>query len=177
MLGSMSAWRLLRCACALAALVPLACDDGGLTGVPPAPLGAPTLGEVNASTLLWCPTREGAEAKGVIGPSGGTISVRGHSVTLPPGAVDVPTEIRLKVPTSDYLEIELRADVERFANSVSVTVSYQRCNDPSLQDRTLTAWHIDERTGDAALLGGANDPSLQTVTFIADRFSIFALAN
>lgn len=140
--------------------------------------------ESTASTgpvLVECPVSETRSTSATIDLLGGTVSLDGHSITLPEGAVLLPTQITLTAPASNYMEIDIRAnDLEsfEFEQPVSVAVSYQRCTRSNLDKATLSAWHIDTTT--KALLedmGGVDDKTARTVTFESGHLSGFAIAN
>ena len=161
----------------LVALFPAACGDAGDGPLAP---DVPAFSSSGA-TLVECPVAETRSTTGVVGLLGGTISLDGHSISLPAGAVLLPTQIELTVPASNYMEIAIHANgLESFEFNapVTVTLSYDRCTRSDIDQRTLTAWHIDEAT--KALLenmGGTDDKQARTVTFTSGHLSGFAIAN
>lgn len=135
----------------------------------------------SGSTLVECPISETRSTSATVDALGGTVSLDGHSITLPAGAVLLPTEITLTVPASNYMEIDIRAnDLEsfEFEAPVSVVLSYQRCTRANLDKDMLSVWHIDTAT--KALLedmGGVDDKIARSVTFESGHLSGFAIAN
>jgi hypothetical protein len=135
----------------------------------------------SASTLLLCPASESRRARATVGYLGGVVSVGGHAIVLPQGAVLQPTEITVTVPASRYLEVDIRADDRdsfQFRQPAVVVIDYSRCDSGRTKNRALTAWHID--TGTRALLehmGGVDDKLSRTVTFTTPHLSGFALAD
>ena len=154
-----------------------ACGDAGDTPLAPADADLAFTG----STLVECPVAVTESTSATVGALGGTVSLNGHSITLPAGAVLLPTEITLTVPASNYMEIEIHAnDLESFdfEAPVSITLSYDRCTRSNLDNRQLTAWQIDPAT--KALLehmGGVDDKNTRAVTFQSGHLSGFAIAN
>lgn len=154
-------------ACAEAGEGPLAPEEASLAS--------------SSAALVECPISETRSTSATIDLLGGTVSLDGHSITLPAGAVLLPTQITLTVPASNYVEIDIRAnDLEsfEFQEPVSVVLSYDRCTRSNLDKETLSAWYIDTDT--KALLedmGGVDDKASRTVTFDSGHLSGFAIAN
>lgn len=132
-------------------------------------------------TLVECPSTASYETTGTILPTGGSVELRGHAVVLPAGAVLTATDIGLREPAAQYMQIDLTADGHdhfQFGAPVTVTISYARCTRSNIDKGPLSAWLIDPATG--ALLqnmGGVDDKTNQTVTFETDHFSGYAIAN
>lgn len=107
------------------------------------------------------------------------MSLGGSSITIPSGALSVPTLITLTLPAGQYMELDVQADAFTsflFNQPVSVTIDYSRCN-RNLSSDTLTVWNIDEQT--KALLqnmGGVTDTTAQTITFSTGHLSGYAVA-
>lgn len=136
----------------------------------------------NAGTfrLIACPTTQTVTNSGVLGVLGGTVTAAGSSITLPLGAVVGPTLIRVTVPTSSYMEIDVTANdllSFLFQKPVTVTIDYSRCPVSTTQGKALTVWHIDTET--KALLqnmNAVNDPVARRITFTTDHLSGYAIA-
>ena len=154
-------------ACGEAGEGPLAPEDAALAS--------------SGAALVECPVSESRSATATLDVLGGTVSLDGHSISLPAGAVLLPTQITLTVPASNYMEIDIRAnDLEsfEFEEPVSVVLSYQRCTRANLDKEALRVWHIDTAT--KALLedmGGVDDKAARAVTFESGHLSGFAIAN
>lgn len=177
-----------RLAFALASLVLLGCSGeatrpqvGRVETDTSASSGTSQTGE-NTGTfrLIACPTNETVTNSGVLGTLGGTVSAAGSSITLPLAAVVGPTLIRVTVPTSSYMEIDVTANdllSFLFRKSVTITIDYSRCLPSVTQGKTLTVWHIDTQT--KALLenmNAVNDPVARRITFTTDHLSGYAIA-
>lgn len=158
-------------------LAAIGCDRAENTLLEP---DAPALAASGAA-LIECPISETRSVTKELGLLGGTIELDGHSMTLPYGAVLLPTTFTLTVPASNYVEIEIHAAGEEmfdFAKAATIAISYQRCTRSNIDQSALTAWYIDSET--KALLvhmGGTDDKLAQTVTFDSDHLSGFAIAN
>ncbi len=143
-------------------------------------VGPPSLDVSAGRTLLQCPTSQSASAVGLLGLLGGVVSVGGHSVALPFGAVSLPTLITLRAPASSHVEIDVTAnDLPSFifGRPVSITIDYSRCPAEATAGATLTVWHIDPLT--KALLepmGGIDDPVRRRITFQTGHLSGYAIA-
>ena len=152
----------------------------GCTEQAPTEPQALLLGSQNEPSLLECPTNQTQSATAVIGVLGGTVSVAGSRIILPPGAVLEPTTITLTVPASTYMEIDITANnAEHFDFLVpaTVTISYARCNRSNINLTPLSAWYIDSvlKTLLQNMLGFDNK-LLRTVTFTTDHLSGYSIA-
>ena len=130
--------------------------------------------------LISCPGTQTVTNSGLLGVLGGTVTAAGSSITLPLGAVVGPTLIRMTVPVSSYMEIDVTANdllSFLFQKSVTITIDYSRCPQSATQGKTLTVWHIDTQT--KALLqnmNAVNDPVARRITFTTDHLSGYAIA-
>jgi len=141
--------------------------------------GGQTAGSDSGNPLI-CPTRSTRSATGIIRQNGGTVTLDGHSVTFPPGAVSKPTAVTIRTPASKHLIVNLRADGQEFPSfrkAVTVKVSYERCNrrvDPA----DLVAWQIDPASGELIeQMPSSVNPAKRTVTFKTFHFSHFVIAD
>jgi hypothetical protein len=131
--------------------------------------------------LLVCPTTETRSARATIGLAGGTVSVGGSSITIPPGAVLVPTKFEVIVPASSYMEVEIHAvGMERyfFLLPATVTIDHSRCPaDAVPENAVLQGVYIDSLTKQVLdLMGGDADTDGQTVRFLTGHLSGYAVA-
>lgn len=132
-------------------------------------------------TLVECPSDASFQTAGTVLPTGGQVSLRGHSVSLPLAAVLAPTSIGLAEPASQFMQLDLSANGQdhfQFRAPVTVTISYARCSRSNIDKGPLSVWLIDSSTG--ALLrnmGGVDDKVNRTITFDTDHFSGYAIAN
>jgi hypothetical protein len=124
----------------------------------------------------------------VIGFSGGTISLLGHSVTIPVGALTSPTLVSLTVLPTGYVEVNLLATVNTllgvldigskgFAKPVPVTLTYAR--------GTNVGTHTDLKVlriksilgyGTYEVMPSTVDTINKNVTAPLDHFSRYTLA-
>lgn len=133
------------------------------------------------STLVECPVSTSSSVTDVITPLGGIVSVGGTSISVPAGAVLVPTTITVTVPASTYMEIDISVEgVEHFIfeQPVTVTLDYSRCSRGDLDKAPLNVWYIDSATKSLLeLMPGVDDKVNRSVTFITGHLSGYALAN
>ena len=159
--------------------------DTATTAPAPTTTDSTTTDSTTASTAsvsslepLYCPSlSEVRSVRGVIGPDGGVIGVRGHELKLPAGAVTEPTEFEIVVPVSSYMQIEVHAvgrDSYLFQLPASITISFQRCT--SLPASPLTAAHVDRSNRIVENMGGAVDKTNKRVTFPTGHLSGYIVA-
>ena len=150
---------------------------------PTAPSGDASrlLGSNPSSVLLTCPSNTTESASGtILAALGGTISVAGHSVTIPAGALLSDATVKLTAPASKYVEVDLQVNGSEhfvFEAPVTVSISYDRCSRSNIFKGALSAWYIDSQS--KALLefmGGVDDKLLRRVTFTTPHFSAYAVA-
>src|SRR3954471_6373862 len=85
----------------------------------------------SSPTLLQCPTTQTQTTSALVTTLGATLSLGGTSVRIPASALTAATTITLRVPASQYMEIEVRAnDLTSFLfqQPISVTIDYSRCS-------------------------------------------------
>lgn len=133
-----------------------------------------------SAALLECPPAASSSASALLGVLGGSVDTQGHSITLPAGAVSLPTLLRVEAPASTLVEIDVAANDLlhfHFHRPVSITIDYSRCPDSATAGKTLTVYHIDTQT--KALLehmGGVDDPARRRITFTTSHLSGYAIA-
>ena len=132
------------------------------------------------ATLVECPTDATKSATGLVLPTGGSVEVDGTSISLPAGAVLLPTYVTVTLPASNYMEVDIKAnDLEHFEfqTPVSVTIDYARCTRGNINHSALQAWYIDSTTKSLLEnMGGVDDKVARTVTFATDHLSGYAIA-
>ena len=131
--------------------------------------------------LVECPSSTSYATSGGVLPTGGSVSLGGHSVALPLGAVLTPVSIGIEEPASRYMLIDLSANGQdhfQFLAPLTVTISYERCSRTNIDKGPLSVWLVDPATG-AMLenMGGVDDKLTRTITFQTDHFSGYAIAN
>lgn len=172
-----------------------ACDTQDQSPSPTGPdqlLGGLLGGGSARYTLVRDPILSGVpslQLSEVIGVSGGTISLLGHTLTVPPGAVNQPSVFTLLVLPTGYVEVDLTATVsgllgnllnigaQGFSTPVPVTLSYSRATNVK-NPEDLTVVYLP------GLLGYRNiqpvpsqvDTVNKTVTAELRHFSRYALA-
>lgn len=179
----------IRFAIGVAALALIGCSDStrpeegavriDTTQAPGTTQPADTSG-ISQRRLIECPTTQTATNSALIGILGGTVAAAGSSISLPAGAVLVGTLIRLTVPASTYMEIDVTANdllTFLFLKPVTITIDYSRCL-PSVTDgKTLSVWHINTQTKVLIRnMHGVNDPVQRKISFTTDHLSGYAIA-
>lgn len=153
---------------------------------PTAPAG-PELLEVtrlsassSTPTLLTCPTNTTSTASGPVGVFGGTVSVGGTAIVIPPGAVLETHTFNVTVPASRLMEVQITAEGHghfQFLVPVQVTIDYSRCNSNQALG-SLSAYYIDDITKALLeLMPGSDDKATRRYTFSTDHLSGYAIAN
>jgi hypothetical protein len=180
---------LARTAICLAAIALIGCDatrppDGRLdpdTTQLPDTTQAPDTTGISQRRLIECPTTRADSSLQIINNLlGGIVSVAGSSIAIPPLALALPTLIKLTVPASTFMEVDITANNLAsfvFRANVIVTIDYSRCLPSVTQGRTLTVWQINPQT--KALIqnmNGVNDPVQRRMTFTTNHLSGYAIA-
>jgi hypothetical protein len=141
---------------------------------------APDTSGIAQRRLIECPTTQTSTNSGLLGVLGGTIAAAGSSISLPAGSLLLGTLIRVTVPASTYMEIDVTADnlvSFLFQRPVTITIDYSRCPASVTAGKTLTVWHINTQT--KVLLEnmhGVNDPVQRKISFTTDHLSGYAIA-
>ena len=99
----------------------------------PPPVEAPEaslIGGLLAPTgLLKCSDLPYASSTRTIGPSGGSISAGPHTLMIPAGALDAPTQITMTAPTGRGVNaVHFEPKGLEFERSAALTMSYANCN-------------------------------------------------
>ena len=136
---------------------------------------------VEQPKLLVCPSNETFSASSLIDPLlGGVVSVAGSSISVPAGALSLPSVVALTVPAANTVEVDASVvGVEHavFAEPVSVTIDYSRCGQSSIDNRALSVWYLDPVTGaPIENMHGVDDRANRKITFTTDHFSGYAIA-
>lgn len=160
------------------ALLTASCADTG--NKPESPFAPPVLHSEDSNTN-YTPIRDPLPltlnfkdliSSQLIGVSGGSISLLGHSITVPQGAVSTPTIFTIAVLPTGYTEVSLIALVpnlfsawnvgERgFNKPVTLTMTWVRSPDPIDPSRVVILWNHD----------GTVDPMPTTVNAAAKTAS------
>lgn len=115
-----------------------------------------------STTPLQCAGGSGQSATAEIGEAGGTVSVRGHSLTVPPGALNGRTPFTITEWESGYVGVEVGPHGTQFARNATLTLSYARC--PGSY-RDLTIVYVREQGKEVVqALPTTVNPQARTVT-------------
>ena len=160
---------------AAASLVACGEPEDGISSLEPA------LASSTNATLVECPSDQSYQTSSEVLPTGGEVTLRGHSVQVPLGGVLLPTEIGLSEPAGQYMLIDLTANGQehfQFEAPLTVTISYARCSRSNINKAPLSVWLVNPATGELLQnMGGVDDKTNRTVTFQTDHFSGYAIAN
>ena len=179
-----AAWRLLLLGLCLFAT---SCGRDNAAG-PVAPLATPSPSpSITTYTLVSDPRglvldTSLLSVQALISPlTGGTISVLGHSLKVPAGAVTVPTLFTMVVLPTGFIEVDLRAllpdlfgtVITTFNKPLKLTLHYRRTTDVVDPSR-LVIVHINGTEYEP--LRSTVDPTKKTVTAKLRHFSKYAMA-
>ena len=182
-----SSWRSVLVLAALASVV------GGCDPVAPGPepLTAPASPSATLNdgtyTLVTAPlTTPLPRVSDWIGASGGTLRLAGHTLTVPPGAVQGPTLFSMLPLASGHVEVELLAAAIRpllglvdvgsdgFDEPVELTLSYAAATNVDDPDR-LVILHLRD-DGGVEEVPSTVHTATKTVTAELEHFSRYAMA-
>lgn len=141
----------------------------------------PGQGNSGGVSLISCPSNETQTATGLIGLLGGTLSVGGTTVSIPAGALTVALPIRITVPSSPYMKVDVSALGLlhlSFLKPIRITIDYSRCNRSDIDSAPLEVWYLDDGTNTPIEnMGGVDNKLARTITFSTGHFSGYAVAN
>jgi hypothetical protein len=167
-------WRGGAAALLLASVV--SCGEERATGT----VDPTTASLASSPSLVECPTNETLTRQLLVGPLGGLVDIGGTKVTIPAGALSLPTLITLTIPASRYVEIQVRANSLVsfvFDAPVEITLDYSRCTRSDIDRVPLSAWYINAVTKQLLEnMNGADDKASRTVKFQTDHLSNYAIA-
>lgn len=154
------------------------------TGTAPSPSALTLFPEEppKKSALIECPTDVSESASALLGFLGGDVSVGGHLVSVPEGALPLfdLSLVTLTVPASQYVEVEVNVNglPYVFAQPVKIVIDYSRCSRSDIDHAPLTAWYINSLTKEPLeqMEGAVDDKTARNVTFFTDHFSGYAVA-
>lgn len=149
-------------------------------------------GSVSGYTLVKDPLLPGilnsVSSGSLIGFGGGTISLLGHTLTVPVGAVTKPTLFTLTVLPTGYVEVDLLATVNTllgvldvgskgFAKPVPVSLTYSRATNVS-NPSSLKILRINSILGYSSyqVMPSQVDTVNKKVTTALDHFSRYTMA-
>ncbi|MEJ7811208.1 MAG: hypothetical protein WKG32_12415 [Gemmatimonadaceae bacterium] len=130
--------------------------------------------------LLVCPTVEDHVERALVGPLGGTLGVRGTSISIPPGAVPEPTLFEIAVPASRFMEVEIHAVASSsylFRQPATITINYARCPDDAAPPAAvLQGVYIDGAKRVLETMPGNADKVAKKMSFQTNHLSGYAVA-
>jgi hypothetical protein len=137
-----------------------------LVGVP---LALPNVGLLDCTPLPYDSVTQ------AIGPEGGTLVVGGHTLTVPPGALDTTVTITAVAPSDTLRHVQFQPEGLQFQVPASLTLSYAQCGllgslAPKRITYTTDAFQILE------YVPSLDDDLNQTVTGQLRHFSEYAVA-
>jgi hypothetical protein len=147
--------------------------------------------KVQGYTLVKAPllSLEDLSISGLIGLQGGQLTLLGHTLTVPAGAVSQPTLFVLTVLPTGYVEVDLEASLTSllgglldvgsrgFAKPVPVTLSYAAGTNVS-DPRRLTILRVNSLLGYGKyeVMPSRVNLTAKTVTTELDHFSRYVIA-
>lgn len=108
---------------------------------------------------------------------GGLVSVEGSSISLPLGALSLPTVITIQEPVSNYREVDIKAnDLLHFIfnTPVTVTIKYGGCSVDRNYPLKVFYWENGELLED---MNAVDNPYTKTMTFTTGHLSGYVIAN
>lgn len=78
-------------------------------------------------TPLVCGQGNGASAANAIGAEGGTVTVRGHSLIVPAGAVNARTTFTITEAQAGHIGVEVLPHGTKFDKNATLALSIARC--------------------------------------------------
>lgn len=150
-----------------------------MTAACDAPAAAPQYDRIDTGALAVCAPSQDHEIRASVGVDGGVIGAQGATVVIPAGALAGETAFTLRIPSSRFAEIEVKANGQdhfNFLRPVTIAIDYGRCG--SAPSAAATVWHIDPATK-AFLedMHGVNDIANRRVIFSTLHLSGYAIAN
>jgi hypothetical protein len=121
------------------------------------------------------------QASQVIGLSGGSVHIAGHTLSVPAGAVEVPTVFTLTVVPNGTIEVELKAfqgltnvGAQGFARPIPVTLTYARATNATEPSR-LSIMRIKDSDATHEVLPSVVSANGKTVTAHLSHFSRYCM--
>lgn len=140
--------------------------------VPPPPPG---------KKWLMCVKGSGDRAIKTIGHDGDTITLNGHVLDVPKGAVPPNESFRFTLREAKTREVMVNVKAKRvkatskFNGMVHLTLSYARCADGPTDGEKLDVWRHRSNDG-LQPVGGNVDPQARTITVTNTKISRFTIA-
>jgi hypothetical protein len=163
----------------VATLALSACGESTTSTRATAPDGAQLASSAYGATILECPVNESAETVQTIGILGGEISLNGHRLVIPAGALTKEVTFKLVEPAGNYVVIEITANGAEhitFESPASLSVSYSRCDRSNIDKKELRVYYVDAGAGVILEdLGGEDNKDERRVTVETLHLSEYAV--
>jgi hypothetical protein len=155
---------------------------GLLTGCSDSPTTPTTLPERQADVghayrPLECPNQQLVSKTKLLTPLGGLLAIQGVSISLPFGAVTLPTLITIKTPVSAYREVDITANGLLhflFNTPATVSIDYAGCNVDRTYPLKVFYWENGELLED---MNAVDNPYSEKITFTTGHLSGYVIAN
>jgi hypothetical protein len=148
-------------------------------------------GETHEYTLIreTLPIGLDLSTSSLIGASGGSISIAGHKLTIPKGAVSSPTLFTMTLPANGYVEVELTAIVtdilgnvidvglSGFNKPVKLALTYARATNVTDPSKLFIAWMPDDNHDRHVPLPSDVNTKKKLVTAEVSHFSKYCMAS
>lgn len=163
------------------------CADVVSPATPQAPLLLNSAVRANSSVraddvraLAVCPTPRTSRVSRVIGPRGGSLSLRGHRLTIGPGILTKAVRFTITEPAGRYLRVDFKAagiEHYQFDSPVEVTISYARCPRQHRMERNPTVWYLPaSRREQGGEIPAVLNERRRSVRFLWTHLSTYAVA-
>lgn len=130
----------------------------------------------NAALLSKCKPLAPHNVHRWIGPAGGTLTIGPHTLTVRPGALSQPVNIRAKIVGAKSVNVvELKPKGLVLQPPAVLTMSYANC-DREGRTSPLSIAVVDDRFVIVDYLSSSDDPAAGTVTGDVPDFSNYAVA-
>lgn len=130
----------------------------------------------NAGLLSKCRPLAPRTVNRWIGPSGGTLTIGPHTLTVPPGALSEQVHIRAKIAGGKSVNVvELKPVGLVLQTPALLTMSYANC-DREGRTNSLTIAVVDDRLAIVDYVSSSDDAAAGTVTGFVPDFSNYAVA-
>jgi hypothetical protein len=160
----------------VAALALLSCTDRTPLGPPPPPPRADLIGWLPGPTgLLRCSPLAADSVTQTIGPTGGTLYVGAHQLTVPPGALPHPTTITAVAPSDTVNQVRFQPEGLAFLRPATLQMSYANCDVLGQLAPKQIVYTTDE-LNILEYLVSSDDLLSQRVTARLQHFSTYAVA-
>lgn len=161
---------------AAAGLAAVACDLATPVGAPRADAAAGHPSHlVEGIQLLACTPMAADSATVAIGPSGGTITVGPHRLTIPSGALDSTVTITAIAPSDSVNRVEFEPTGLSFRTPATLDLSYANCGVTDLLPLHRITY-IDANWNILDVLASLDDVLARRVSAPLHHFSDYAVA-